>query len=215
MKLGFFGPMKTLDSAKTRLEELPDGRLRATIEHETMQGVTPEMLVWWFENSDGFTTWNGTDFSGTPVPVYRYWHPYDHIKTRWVKPVKRANGHLAPGSVLEIQENIGGVHEVRIRARVTRFDDRAFDFELALGGILRAGVLEHRYAPVDGGSSFTTCLCVGSTLPVVGPWLTRLVRKLRISEPMVRDWLLHNVEESGETEKFVPTLFAEAGRRAT
>ena len=28
------------------------------------------------------------------------------------------------------------------------------------------------------------------------------------------DWITHNVEESGETEKFLPALFAEAQRRA-
>ena len=53
-KLGFFGPMKTLDSANATFDEYPDGRVRAQIEHEDMKGMTPEMLIWWFSNIDTF-----------------------------------------------------------------------------------------------------------------------------------------------------------------
>ena len=34
-KLGFFGPMKTLDSAQYGFEELSGGRFRAWIKHDT------------------------------------------------------------------------------------------------------------------------------------------------------------------------------------
>ena len=44
-KTGFFGAMKTLESAKVNLDDYPDGRVRARIEHEDMKGVTPEMLI--------------------------------------------------------------------------------------------------------------------------------------------------------------------------
>ena len=45
-KTGFFGPMKGLDSARHTVERLAGGRLRASIEHDTMKGVSPEMLRW-------------------------------------------------------------------------------------------------------------------------------------------------------------------------
>jgi len=32
-KTGFFGAMKTLESAKVNLDDYPDGRVRARIEH--------------------------------------------------------------------------------------------------------------------------------------------------------------------------------------
>ncbi len=38
--------MKPLSSAKTSIDRLDDGRLRLSIEHDVLHGVTPEMLVW-------------------------------------------------------------------------------------------------------------------------------------------------------------------------
>ena len=39
-KVGFFGPMKSIHSAKQAIEILPGGRVRASIQHDTMHGVT-------------------------------------------------------------------------------------------------------------------------------------------------------------------------------
>ena len=38
-------PYRGLDSARTTLELLPGYRLRATIEHAPLEGVTPDMLL--------------------------------------------------------------------------------------------------------------------------------------------------------------------------
>jgi hypothetical protein len=213
-KVGFFGPMKTLASARQDVEELGGGRVRAWIEHETMRGVTPEMLRWWFENIDATTRWNGHDFSGAEVPVYRLWHPYDHIAVRWRRRVLDPAGRLARGSLLEIQENLGATIPVRARARVTRFDDEAFDFEL-LQGPIRFGELLHHYTAVDGGASFYTEMRVDVQLPMIGSLLTRLARRFRANDRLLRTWIQHNVEESGETEKFVPALFQRAMQEPT
>ena len=210
-KRGFFGPMKTVDTARASVEELADGRLRATIVHETMKGVTPAMLRWWFENIHTFTTWNGMDFDGPEVPVYRLWHPWDHIRVRWLREMRGADGRLTPGSVIWIEENILGRHEIRQRAYVTRFDDHAFNFELLVAGGLRIGVLDHEYEAVPGGSSFLTRMTVGPQLPGIGPLLRRALRARGIDR-LARDWIVHNVEESGETEKFVPVLYEHAMR---
>ena len=209
IKNGFFGPMKGLDSAKHGLEELPGGCLRAWIEHDVMPGVTPEMLRWWFEHINTWTTFNGKDFNGLEVPVYRFWHPFDHIAVSWAKQVTGPDGRLGLGSIIAIQENIGARHEVRARALVTKFDEEAFNFDLLLGGI-RVGSLDHDSARVDGGSSFFTDLKVGVRWPLIGRLMTRLIRKFGFNDPMIKDWILHNIEESGETEKFVPQLYAQA-----
>ncbi|MCY3970173.1 MAG: hypothetical protein OXG74_09580 [Acidobacteria bacterium] len=212
-KTGFFGPMKGLDSVRHRVERLSGGRLRASIEHGTMKGVSPEMLRWWFENIDTWTRYNGSDFTGPLVPVYRYWHPFDHITVRWRRRVY-VRGRLGPGSVIEIHEDIGGKHPVRARARVSKFDDEAFNFDLLLGGLLRVGSLDHLYAEVEGGCSFYTEARVGVRVPIIGRLLNWIIRR-QFTEELLRDWIVHNVEESGETEKFVPALFEEALLRAS
>lgn len=181
-KAGFFGPMKGLDSVRHRVEHLSGGRLRASIEHDTMKGVSPEMLRWWFENIDTWTRYNGSDFTGPLVPVYRYWHPFDHITVRWRRRVY-VRGRLGPGSVIEIHEDLGGKHPVRARAKVSKFDDGAFNTEAR----------------------------VGVQVPIIGRLLNWIIRR-QFTEELLRDWIVHNIEESGETEKFVPVLFEEAQR---
>jgi hypothetical protein len=159
---------------------------------------------------DTFTRFNGVDFSGPPVPVYRYWHPFDHIRFSWAHRVHDASGRLAPGSVVRIEENLGARFPVRSRARVSKFDDTAFNFELLVGGRVKAGHLLHEYAEVEDGCSFYTEMLLGVEVPVVGRALNALFRSRVASEEFVRAWIVHNVEESGETEKFVPKLYRHA-----
>lgn len=212
-KRGFFGPMKSVETARHSVDRLADGRIRFAIEHENMAGVTPQMMRWWFENIDAWTRYNGEGFTGPLVPVYRYWHPHDHISVRWHRRVT-VDGRLAPGSIISIEENLGGKHPVRAKARVSRFDDEAFNFDILLGGLVPVGRVLHRYAEVEGGASFYTEALMGVRLPIIGRLLNALIRRVAFSEEMMVDWITHNVEESGETEKFVPALFAEAQRRA-
>jgi len=113
--------------------------------------------------------------------------------------------------VIEIHEDIGGKHPVRARAKVTKFDDEAFNFDLLLGGLFRVGSLDHLYADVEGGCSFYTEARVGVRVPIIGRLLNWIIRR-QFTEELLRDWIVHNVEESGETEKFVPALFEEAQR---
>jgi len=209
-KIGLFGPMKSLDSAEHGLERLEDGRWRAWIRHQDMPGVTPEMLVWWFRNIDTFTRFNGRDFLGPPVPVYRMWHPYDHISVRWVRRVQDGAGRLVAGSVIGIEENLGARHPVRAKARVTKFDTSEFNFDMMLGGRVPVGFLLHEYAAVRGGCSFYTEMVVGTDVSLVAPLVNPLVRRFAATEEFMRAWILHNIEESGETEKFVPRLYEHA-----
>jgi hypothetical protein len=148
------------------------------------------------------------------VPVYRLWHPYDHIAVRWTHRVLDSAGRLAPGSVLEIEENLGAEIPVRARTRVTRFDDEAFEFEI-LQGPIRMGELLHHYAATDGGASVYTEMRIDVRLPMIGAPATRIARRFRVSDRLLRTWIQHNVEESGETEKFVPALFQQAMQERT
>ena len=58
--------MKTLDSAVTTLDFDERGRMRASIVHDVLHGVTPEMLVWWFQNLRGTV-----EIEGHTHPRYR------------------------------------------------------------------------------------------------------------------------------------------------
>jgi hypothetical protein len=210
LKLGFFGPMKTLDSASWALEAIGAGGLRAWIDHAPMPGVTPAIMRWWFEHVDSFTTFNGTDFTGPEVRAYRYWHPFDHIKVSWAKKVLGSDGRIGEGSVIAIDEDIGGRYPVRAKARVSRFDDGAFNFDLLAGGVAPVGQVLHVWDPSEGGLRFRTEVIIDSPVPIIGPILTWLARRFAFTDDLLNAWILHNIEESGETERFVPQLYEHA-----
>ena len=64
--------------------------IKATINHDVMKNVKVKHLRWWFENIDSTTTFNGQDFNGLEVAVYRLWHPHDHIKVFWKKKITQS-----------------------------------------------------------------------------------------------------------------------------
>ena len=82
-------------------------------------------------------------------------------------------------------------------------------------GLPRFGELLHHYTAVDGGASFYTEMRVDVQLPMIGSLLTRLARRFRANDRLLRTWIQHNVEGSGETEKFVPALFQRAMQEPT
>jgi hypothetical protein len=56
---------KPVDSARSSVDILDDGRVYCWIEHELIRGVTPKMLVWWFKNVDGDMIYKAAGCRGT------------------------------------------------------------------------------------------------------------------------------------------------------
>ena len=54
---------------------------------------------------------------------------------------------------------------------------------------------------------YKTEMLVKCNAPVIGKLLTWLACNLIASEKRIKAWMLHNIEESGESEKFIPQLF--------
>lgn len=92
--------MKGLATAVTSFEELSDKRLKLTIDHDTIHGVSPEMLAWWFASIDGTMEYEGATFNR-----YRLWHPVDHILYANVRLA--SDGGAGQGSYRNIVEAFG------------------------------------------------------------------------------------------------------------
>lgn len=185
--------MKPLESARTRVDELDDGRMRYSIDHDVLHGVTPEMLVWWFSNMEG-----NVRIEGVPVPRYRAWHPRDHVAFRY----HRRPARPFDGAVFEIHEVIGRRYEVDIVTDVRRLDDGGFRHFPRR----RPAVMDYTFERVPGGTRYRNSLTVG--FPRGLRALNRVVGRLAFDEAHGRAWLLHNVEEVGNFEHFLPDLWA-------
>src|SRR5690606_22531182 len=140
--------MKPLASATTSLDIDERGRLRASIVHDVLHGVTPEMLVWWFRNMRGTI-----DVEGRPNPSSRVWHPRDHVEHRYVKTPPEGDG---VGSVFAIHEVLGRDprHRVNVLTDVVRLDEGGFAHRPRFLGLTGMAAMDYTWRRVPGGTRY-------------------------------------------------------------
>jgi 2-polyprenyl-6-methoxyphenol hydroxylase-like FAD-dependent oxidoreductase len=202
----FGWPLKTLDSARTSYEVLPDGRAVLAIAHDVVKGCTPRMIHWWFTHIDGVMPYDGAVHHR-----YLVWHPLDHAHWSF-DPAP--DGTAGVGARFHIVEALGRDPRRRLAVhdRVEQSDESGFLIVQRRFG-LKLAELRHRFTPVPCGTQYDSRLTLGTTLPVVGRPLNALLRRFVLPEATGRAWLKHNVEEVGNFERFLPALYeAETGK---
>jgi hypothetical protein len=195
---------RPMDSARWSLTRLPDGRLRMTIAHAPLRGITPAMLDWWFRNIGGTMDWQRRE-----VSRYHLWHPRDHIHWALARPAP--GGGVAPGAVFRIVEafQANPHYRIDVQEQVTALSPDGITLEGRILG-LRVTRLAHRFTPIDQGTQYDSVLEVGLAIPILGPVLNRRVLRHRFPEDMGHAWIAHNIEEVGQFEQFLPDLHAKA-----
>lgn len=195
--------MKPLESAKTSLDVLDDGRMHLAIEHDVVHGVTPAMLVWWFRNIEGTI-----EIEGRTYPRYRVWHPLDHVGHRYVRDA--ATGRADPGSIFHIHEVLGRdpAFEVDVWTDVTRLDEGGFAHRPRVHGVSGLVRMDYTFERVAGGTRYRNSMTIGARLPRWMRGASAALRGLAFGEAQGRAWLRHNVEEVGNFEHFLPGLHA-------
>lgn len=195
--------MKPRDSAATAVEHLPDGRIKWSIVHDTLAGVTPSMIVWWLNHMDG-----DVEIGGTTMARYRAWHPRDHVAVTYVKK-SDAGTNMGVGSKVRIQEYFARnpEHRVDVVDDVLRLDEGGFVHVHEVAGIELAR-MEYTFAKTPGGTRYENCLIVGMSAPVIAAPFNGVVRPRLFSDEMGDAWVTHNIEEVGNLEHFLPGLFA-------
>jgi len=195
--------MKPLESAQTSLIHLPNGQLVLTIQHDVIYGVTPEMLVWWFQHLGGHIYYNSV-----MVSRYHVWHPIDHI--HWEVVSRGPNGSTGQGATFRIVEAFGGdpKHYIDSTVYVEKCDEEGLSLVTRILGI-EFFRLEHRFTQVDEGTRYDSRMVVGMNVARLGPLLNKFVRPRLFSDESAQRWLLHNIEEVGNFEFFLPLLYTE------
>lgn len=192
---------KPLESARTRMEVLDDGRLHLSIVHDLLPGVTPEMLRWWFQHLEG-----DMDLEGRRVPRYRVWHPRDHVAFRY----GRRTDPIGPGSVFVIQEVLARNPRwaIDVRSPVVRLDEGGFGHRPQVHGLPLAR-MDYTFTRVPGGTRYENSLTFGvEGRPMLTRALNAQARRIAFPDGKGRAWLQHNVEEVGNFEHFLPALYA-------
>lgn len=202
--LEFGWTMRDRSSADISRRVLPDGRLEQVIRHAALPGITPELMLWWFQIID-----RTVEFGGARCLAYRLWHPRDHI--HFEVRGRAADGSVGPGAEFHLVEAFGGRRDFLIDQvfRVPKLDRSGFRLELWQTGRLLAS-LDEDWEIVGVGLRYTVTMRVGltGTLRVLNP-LIRWRERARLDA-----WLTHNVEEVGNLPLFLPELHASMGRGA-
>lgn len=198
---------KPVESARSGIEILADGRMRCWIEHEVIRGVTPAMLVWWFKHLEG-----DMHYGGKRLSRYRVWHPRDHLAIEYAS--RNPDGTVGVGSVIHLTEMLGANPEylVDVHSEITKLDEQGFAHRPRLHGF-RLAAMDYEFKAVAAGTLYKNSLTVG-TERFFGLAVNPLIRSLAFDEARGRAWIKHNIEEVGNFEAFLPQLHAsEAGRR--
>jgi hypothetical protein len=194
-------PLRLLDTAQTSLSRLPDRRLLLTIRHAPLRGVTPEMLVWWFQNIEGTITVEGREY-----PRYLIWHPFDHID---YSATRLPDGQIGAGVRFRIVEAFGRDPALRVETRdhVDLLDETGLRLSARFAGV-EVFSLHHRFTRYGDGTQYDSTLLFG-VAGRLGRLVNPILNRRMFGERHARAWLKHNVEEVGLFEQLLPPLYAE------
>jgi DAPG hydrolase PhiG domain len=197
----YLGPLKPITTAVTNHTRLPNGQIVLTIEHQTIHGVTPAMLLWWFQNIGGEAIVDGQQF-----PRYLLWHPRDHI--HWALASPAPGGGAGVGARFRIVEAFGGDPACHVDSTevVEKLDEEGISLTRRILGV-EVFRLEHRFGVTPEGASYRSRMAVGAQGGVLGAFFNRFVRPLVFTDRMATAWLQHNVEEVGMFEHLLPALY--------
>ncbi|TGK85954.1 hypothetical protein EHQ23_15165 [Leptospira bourretii] len=192
---------KSVESAESGRELLADGRVKYWIRHDTIKGVFPKMLVWWFQHLEG-----DIEYEGKIYNRYHVWHPEDHVHVSYEK--RKPDGSVGPGAVLRIVEYLGRKKDylVNVVSPIEKLDEEGFIHNPKLYGFLPIARMEYSFNESAEGTRYENCLIVG--------WKGYSFKLLRpIFEFLFFDnqhgfyWIKHNIEEVGQFESFLPDLY--------
>jgi hypothetical protein len=194
--------MKPVGSARTTQAILPSGQLELTIEHDTIRGIAPAMLRWWFENLGKDMT-----FDGQTYPRYLLWHPRDHI--HWELVQRSPTGGSGQGAYFRIVEAFAAnpAHYVDSTEYVEKLDEEGISLVKRIAGV-EVFRLEHRFGEVPMGASYRSRMVVGIASGALRWTFNYLARPRVFSDAMGTAWLTHNVEEVSMLENILPLLYA-------
>jgi hypothetical protein len=196
------GPMKPLASARTTRTLLPTGQLQMTIEHDTIRGVTPQMLRWWLENLSLTMVYRGTTY-----PRYQLWHPRDHILLEIA--TRSPSGGTGQGAFFRIVEAFAANPSFYVDSVV--YVEKLDDEGISLVRRQRDREffrLDHRFGAVRDGASYRSRLVMGPDSGLIRGVFNDFVRPRLFPDEMGQAWLTHNVEEVSMLEHILPALYA-------
>ncbi len=180
-----------------------DGRIHATVEHFFLEGISPAMVAWFYQQLPISTV----DLGGETLPLYHIFHPTEHGRLWVVEPAPGGAPGMARGAVIQREEWFGPFDSTGA-ARLVEFSDAGMLAIPEFAGIV-IGSVRHSYTAERGGTRYRVDTVIGTDLPVLGPVLNWYLRTRVFHPDMLREWQRHQVEEVASLQFFLPALYAQ------
>ena len=192
-------PLREASSASTTIQELPNHRRRITIDHRPLRGLTPEMVLWWFQNLGGTM-----EYDGRMLDNYLAWHPIDHI--RWELAQPSPAGGAQEGARFLIVEAFGAepYYYIDTTERVEKLDATGIRLVRRFAGV-KVMELSHTWSRCEGHTHYVSVMEIGA-LSRAFSLVNRYLNRRRFPRHMAEAWLVHNIEEVGLLEHLLPAV---------
>jgi hypothetical protein len=191
--------------AEKAYEYLQDGRIRVITHHLPLPGITPDMLVWFYQ----YLPISTVDLGGTNYPLYHLFHPTEHGRLWVAEAAPDGTPGMAQGATI-VREEWFGEFDSRGKARIVEYSNRGF-IAVAYAAGIEIGVVEHRFSVAGGETQYEVQATLGSDLPILGPLLNVYIRNRVFTPAMMTQWMRHQVEEVGSLVHFLPQLYRQRG----
>jgi hypothetical protein len=192
-------------NAHTQWEVGVDGRIYAEVEHFFLEGISPAMVAWFYQQLPISTV----ELNGTVYPLYHIFHPVGHGRIRVVEGAPDGSPGMAQGATI-MREEWFGPYDSRGTARMVEFsNDGMLAIPIAAG--LEIGHVRHIYHAENGGTAYKVQAVIGSDLPVIGPMLNWFIRTRVFHPAMMALWQQHQIEEVASLQFFLADLYAQRG----
>ena len=190
-------------NAQTTWEVGEDGRISAEVKHFFLEGISPAMVAWFYQQLPISTV----QLNGKSYPLYHIFHPTGHGRIRIIEAAPDGSPGMAKDSTI-MREEWFGPYDSRGTARMVEFsNDGMLAVPIAAG--LEIGHVRHIYKAENGGTVYKVQAVIGSDLPVIGPLLNWYIRTQVFHPAMMALWQQHQIEEVASLQFFLGDLYAQ------
>ena len=191
--------------ATTSWEVAEDGRIHTHVEHFFLRGITPEMVLWFYQHLPISTV----ELNGVTIPLYHIFHPTEHGRISVIEEAPDGTPGMVAGAMI-MREEWFGEYDSRGAARIVEFSPDGFLAIPEVAGLV-IGEVRHRLRGETGGTAYEVDTIIGSELPILGSLLNLYLRNAVFHAAMIEQWRRHQVEEVASLQFFLPQLYAQRG----
>lgn len=189
--------------ADTGWEVLPDGKIRTYVEHFFLEGISPAMVMWFYQQLPIASV----QYQGRTLPLYHIFHPSEHGTLRVLESAPDGTPGMALGAMIQRDEWFGP-YDSRGAARIEEFSETGMLAVPQAAG-LEFGEVRHALRNENGGTAYRVDTLIGSDLPLLGPVINYYLRTVVFHPAMIEQWQRHQLEEVASLQFFLPQLYAQ------